>query len=139
MTTNGIIRTVENPTQGRILHRLSVVSTIYHQVDGGEAHDVTSRYDLTLDTDEQVYRRTSRLTLAPTVVDLGWLKGQPVCMICVENLDEEAVLVVQFGDGPPAMRVLPKTSVSFMPIDTETIKLSTSIAQSKCALTVIPG
>lgn len=67
------------------MHRLTVVSQIYHQSDTDEPIGIDSRFVLLLKSDEQAFVRRMKASTDWKDIDFGWLNDIPVSLISIEN------------------------------------------------------
>ncbi len=66
----------------KIKNRLTVVETVYHQTATGEPDSIASSFFRELDSDEQPYRRKTKVGEEWTPLDLGWIKEAGMLVIC---------------------------------------------------------
>jgi hypothetical protein len=125
--------------QSTVVHRLTIVSTVYHQVHGGEAQDLQTRCSRVLTTDEQLYQRLMKSTEKPSPIDLGWLKGLPIGLIHIDNRDKQAELLVYFGASEALIKIPPLESFFFTPAKEFSVQVSSNIGGSKFMVSIIPG
>lgn len=99
------------------LHRLTVVSHVYHQTNGGDATDVHCTYNLALKIDEETYRRRQRLMPGVNPIDLGWCRDLGVELVHVENPDKTYEIRLGFGSIAPVIRIPPRGHIYFSPME----------------------
>ncbi len=64
-------------------NRLTVIETVYHQTTTAEPDSIESRFERELISDEQPYRRTTKVGEDWTPLDFGWI--EEVGMIVIQN------------------------------------------------------
>lgn len=134
--------------------RLTAVKTFHRTVHGQQPESIPVQYERPLTSAEDVYRRHLSCGAEWAVVNLGWLQGQPVGLLSVENLagqylqvnptDEErdatARQVIEIGfspDGPACLLIPPGESFEGTP--TGDVFVRCRSGETRFALTVFPG
>ena len=124
-----------------VRHRLTMVQRIYHQVNGGDASEMSSSSSRTLESDEQVYERHSSVTEEAVRLDLGWI-GQgnlPVALVVLRNDEDEGVVEVVFPGADVTLLVHPREQVSFCPTHPDQIAVRSQGGKLKFTTFVVPG
>jgi len=140
--------------QKKIADRVTVVETIYHQVQGEQPTTIDSRYSRNLETNEQLYQR--RFTVAEdwTLIDLGWA-GKNVSLLHISNeegrfphniptleeLEEAAKRIIEVSYVPTSgmgWSIPPRESMRGLPTKVESLFLRCACGKAKCILTLVP-
>lgn len=137
----------DRPNQGKqVVHRLTVVMSAYHQIHGGDAIDVRpAPFDRELNSDEEIYQRTTKIGTEIKPLDLGWVKETPgykVAMICIENLElkvnaQKSIDLIAKG---AVMMVVPAgEAIFFTPADPLAWSMRSRAENTQFRISVIPG
>lgn len=127
-----------------VRHRLTMVQTFYHQVNGGDAHEIRTQCDRALDSDEQVYERNTTVSDVPTFLDFGWLNNQPIGLIVIKNQEpvqhRDKLLEVGFPGSEVGLLISPGEVMAFRPTQPQLITLKAlNSNKTKYTLFVVPG
>lgn len=124
-----------------VRHRLTMVQRIYHQVNGGDASEISSSSSRSLESDEQVYERHTTVAEDAVRLDLGWI-GQgnlSVALVVVRNDEDKGIVEVVFPGADVTLLVHPRESVAFCPTHPDQIALRSQGGKLKFTSFVVPG
>lgn len=127
-----------------VRHRLTMVQTFYHQVNGGDAHEIRTQCDRTLESDEQVYERNTTASPDPIPLDFGWLNDQPIALIVIKNQEpgqyQDKLLEVNFPGSEVGLLISPGEVMAFRPTQPHLVTLKAlNSSKIKYTLFVVPG
>ena len=140
--------------QKKIADRVTVVETIYHQVQGEQPTTIESRYSRNLKTDEQLYQRRFTVTEDWVLLDLGWA-GNNISLLHISNeegkfphkiptpeeIEEVARRVIEVSYAPTSgmgWSIPPGESIRGIPTRVESLFLRCVCGKAKCVLTLVP-
>jgi hypothetical protein len=143
--------------------RFTVVETVYFQPASAEPTQTGSRFCRWVGTDEQPYKRQTKVGESWVPLDAGWLKEAGMLVLAnkegeffrvnptEEERTETAKKIVEVGlytgvskeTGQsviePFARVHPAESTRFTPLDLSVIRLRCLSGDAKILLTLLPG
>lgn len=90
--------------------RVTVVEIVHYQSEGGYPVSSSSAYGYDVKGDEQPYRRQCRATREWAPLDLGWLEGKPVSLVCVDHNRKVSNVREAPGKSSPVLEVAVETS-----------------------------
>lgn len=117
-----------HPTMTKAKNRYVVVEMVHFQPIDGQPVSHESRFNRRVDSEEQPYGpRRTRVTDTWTEIDLGWLRGDNVGQLIIQNDEgkglqtqpspeeirdiKSRVIEVSMGDSGPLFRIPPGESI----------------------------
>lgn len=124
-------KAIKKPT----MNRLTVVEIVYHQSGTDDATSVETRFSKMLESEEQLYSRTLKLTEAPISIDSGWLTE--FSMLIIKHREGNEVQV-QFDDSTHSMLIGPGESLRCRPSLLDALAICCVEGEARVTITLIP-
>lgn len=139
----------ETPPSGAILKRrppqpvrprLTIQGTVYFQYPDGPPVQFPLGYSRACESDESPYQRTISVDADGTALDLGWLDGKPVALVCLANRDGQETVHVVFGHVVTGTVLLPPgLTLPIVPTSDTEVRLVCPTGRAKVSILVIPS
>ncbi len=127
--------------RGPMRPRLTVQGVVYYQYPDGPPVQSQLGYSRACESDESPYQRTFVVGPHPARLELGWLEGKPVALVCFRHRGAagEPEVEVSVGEGVDGFLIGPGESLPCRPRDPASLRLICRGGVVKVAVTAIPA